>query len=331
MSHYDGIVVLHHRLIRKLGEGGFGSVFLAEHESAGRKAAVKILHPVFARDNALVQRFFGEMKAVGPSAVIDKENSGYLESGEPFYLIEFFAGMTTEQTEGADERADVYALGATIFNALAGRPPFVNQNSTEILPQCDAPSLRRFASWVPSGLDEVIARCLSAKVEERPASIALAWEAIATACPNRALADCEVPSIRKSGKPWLWAAAALLGAASVGMALALSDGTSTDGADAGSLVQAAWDAGPATPDAAVAVVDTPPVKRSTDPRCSVHNYLQRDNGIDSAEKAAAKLADFEVCLEEGQINDGQFVGLRESLIRDIGKFNRERRARGRAR
>lgn len=327
MSLYYGIVVLHYKLVCKLGEGACGSVFLAEHESLGRKAAVKILHPEFASDNALVERFWGELKVVGPNASIDLQHSGYLASGEPFYLVEFSAGMPSEETSHVDERADVYALGATVFTALSGAP-FAHQNSTKSLPQSEAPKLRTSERWVLSSVDEVLARCLSKNAEQRPASIALAWAAIAAASGDRVLADSEIPSLRKSVKPWLWAAVAVLATTIGGMALALRERSPTNGASSDTLVQAEWDARAPQPDAA-AVAETPPVKRSTDPRCSVYDYLQLNNGIDSAEKAEAKLADFEVCLKEGSITAGQFVGVRESLIRDMGRFNRKKRSKSR--
>ena len=117
---YEGTVVLNYRLTRKLGEGGFGTVYLAEHTDLGRKAACKILHREFASKPDVVDRFFREAKAVcaiGHRAIIDIENFGALPSGEPFYLMEYFPGASlAEHTEHAPLQP---AQLVTVFDAVA--------------------------------------------------------------------------------------------------------------------------------------------------------------------------------------------------------------------
>jgi len=53
-----------YRVMRELGEGGMGCVYLAEHALIGRKAAVKVLNPDIASDPEVVSRFFTEARAV---------------------------------------------------------------------------------------------------------------------------------------------------------------------------------------------------------------------------------------------------------------------------
>jgi eukaryotic-like serine/threonine-protein kinase len=92
---YEGSVVLNYRLTRKLGDGGFGEVYLAEQVDLGRLAACKILYREYASREELVARFFREAKAVcaiGHPAIIDVQNFGRLPGGEPFYLMEYFEG-----------------------------------------------------------------------------------------------------------------------------------------------------------------------------------------------------------------------------------------------
>src|SRR5215468_8047712 len=48
----------------KLGEGGMGTVYLAEHPSIGKRVALKVLHAEFASQPEIVRRFFNEAKAV---------------------------------------------------------------------------------------------------------------------------------------------------------------------------------------------------------------------------------------------------------------------------
>ncbi len=52
------------KIVRKLGRGGMGTVFLGEHAIIGSKVAVKILHPHLASNPQLVSRFYAEARAV---------------------------------------------------------------------------------------------------------------------------------------------------------------------------------------------------------------------------------------------------------------------------
>lgn len=51
------------RLLRRLGRGGMGEVYLAEQESLGRQVAVKVLRQTLATDAKYVQRFMHEARA----------------------------------------------------------------------------------------------------------------------------------------------------------------------------------------------------------------------------------------------------------------------------
>ncbi|MFC1610532.1 serine/threonine-protein kinase [Myxococcota bacterium] len=53
-----------YRLIKPLGEGGAGLVYLAEHTGIGRKVALKILRPELSLDSDTVRRFLEEARAV---------------------------------------------------------------------------------------------------------------------------------------------------------------------------------------------------------------------------------------------------------------------------
>ena len=51
------VIADRYHVIRKLGEGGKGQVYLAEHERMGRKSAVKVLHPGMVHDADAISRF----------------------------------------------------------------------------------------------------------------------------------------------------------------------------------------------------------------------------------------------------------------------------------
>src|SRR5713101_1091857 len=73
--------------------------------------------------------------------------------------------IAPEQAEGAQfgPAADIYSLGAILFNLLAGRPPFVGTNALSVIRQAaatPAPKLRSFAPSLGRDLETVVARCL---------------------------------------------------------------------------------------------------------------------------------------------------------------------------
>src|SRR5262245_17237104 len=59
--------------------------------------------------------------------------------------------------------ADVYSLGAVLFNVLAGRPPFLGSNLVSVIRQAfetQAPKLRSLAPSLDRDLETICARCL---------------------------------------------------------------------------------------------------------------------------------------------------------------------------
>src|SRR6187399_1852904 len=82
------------------------------------------------------------------------------------------AYMAPEQADGTgvDPRTDVYGLGAVLFTALCGRPPFeadtLQAVVLAVLTQ-EAPLIRTRNSVVPENLELVIQRAMSRKREER--------------------------------------------------------------------------------------------------------------------------------------------------------------------
>ena len=60
----NGETIGNFRLVRRLGRGGMGEVWLAEQQSIGTKVAVKLLLPEISEDAEHVQRFFNEARAV---------------------------------------------------------------------------------------------------------------------------------------------------------------------------------------------------------------------------------------------------------------------------
>ncbi len=84
-----------YKVLGKLGEGGMGVVYLAEHVFIEKKVAVKILSEDFARKGDLVARFMQEAKAaskIGHENIIDITDFGETASGSVFFVMEFLDG-----------------------------------------------------------------------------------------------------------------------------------------------------------------------------------------------------------------------------------------------
>ncbi|APR85165.1 serine/threonine protein kinase [Minicystis rosea] len=77
------------------------------------------------------------------------------------------AYMPPEQALGdvraLDRRSDVYALGATLYDVLAGRPPFVSEHPWKLLMSVaydDPPSLAQVKRGLPADLETIVMKCL---------------------------------------------------------------------------------------------------------------------------------------------------------------------------
>lgn len=53
-----------YKLIRQLGLGGMGLVYLARQENLDRDVAIKLMHPFLSTDKGFLQRFRREAKAM---------------------------------------------------------------------------------------------------------------------------------------------------------------------------------------------------------------------------------------------------------------------------
>jgi eukaryotic-like serine/threonine-protein kinase len=84
-----------------------------------------------------------------------------------------FAAPEQLRGEPLDLRADIYAVGATLYYLLTGQPPFDARDLRELVGRVigePAQSPRALRPEIPSGLAAVILRCLSKSPGQRPAS-----------------------------------------------------------------------------------------------------------------------------------------------------------------
>jgi len=92
-----GTEVLRYRLARLIGRGGMGSVYLGVQPEIGSRVAIKILSQECALEPDLVDRFFGEARAVNlirHENIVSVLDMAKLPDGRPFIIMEFIEGVT---------------------------------------------------------------------------------------------------------------------------------------------------------------------------------------------------------------------------------------------
>jgi serine/threonine-protein kinase len=267
-----------YRLVRLLGQGGMGAVYLAEHIEIGKRAAVKILNAQQANDEESVGRFLGEARLISglkhPS-IVDIYDCGLIEDVGRYILMEHLEGedlyvylkrrvavspaeaagigwqildaleaaheagvihrdlkppniflarwgrrtlvklldfgvaklldssqqsveltrtgmvvgtpayMAPEQAAGGkdpDGRLDLYSFGLILFEMVAGRRPFLSNNTNEMLVMQQVeqpPPPSAFAPGLPKAFERLIMGCLEKSVNDRPKNARILKEALA--------------------------------------------------------------------------------------------------------------------------------------------------------
>ena len=84
-----------YKIIRKLGEGGMGEVFAAEHVHIEKRFAVKLLRPEIVSNAEAVQRFRQEARSassIGHRNIIAIEDFGQLPDGRIYMCMELLNG-----------------------------------------------------------------------------------------------------------------------------------------------------------------------------------------------------------------------------------------------
>jgi eukaryotic-like serine/threonine-protein kinase len=330
-------------VVRLLGRGGASSVYLGRHSVIGTRAAIKVLHAEVAAVTGMAERFIQEARAsseLGSPHIPRYFDFGYLDTGQPFAVMEYLDGeslgariardepigveLTAEivgqvaramadvhakgiihrdlkpdnlfLTYGPDGRplvkildfgiakaispdasaaqtgiglmlgtpyycapeqalglaigpaCDIYALGATAFEMLAGRPPFLGAvvrvlgaKSTSA-----APPLRGLIPAAPEAVARTIDRMLALEPEGRQASMRgvadeiAAWPRAELSSGGRAIAapgsasatgdvarwtDGELAVAGESRwRGWWWKLAVALAGVGLGIALVVASG-----------------------------------------------------------------------------------------------------------
>ncbi|WAS97190.1 serine/threonine-protein kinase [Nannocystis punicea] len=84
-----------YRLLKRIGEGGMGSVYQAEHITIGRKLAIKVLSPEYGDSPEIIARFLQEARTASMlhhEHIVDITDFGYTKQGLAFLTMEYLEG-----------------------------------------------------------------------------------------------------------------------------------------------------------------------------------------------------------------------------------------------
>jgi serine/threonine-protein kinase len=107
-----------YRLLKQIGEGGMGRVFVAEHTRLGRQVALKMLRSEFAGNIEAVKRFFAEARAVNRikhENIIEVSDFIENEQGRSYYIMELLEGADLRNLQ---ERLGVIPLPRALRIAI---------------------------------------------------------------------------------------------------------------------------------------------------------------------------------------------------------------------
>ena len=118
-----GDVVDHFQLVRPVGRGGMGEVYLARDCRLGRRVALKVIHPERLGSSSAVDRFVKEARAtarLNHPHIVTIYHTGETR-GRPYLALEYLEGQTLRRRlqEGRCGRAEALRIGQAVAEAIA--------------------------------------------------------------------------------------------------------------------------------------------------------------------------------------------------------------------
>ena len=114
-----------YRVLDRIGEGGMGTIYVAEHLTLGKRVALKTVHPQFAGDGAVAERFAREATATAKldhPHVASAIDYGLLPEGGAYLVMQLVQGASLHDAMdryGAIGWPRACAIAAQIADALS--------------------------------------------------------------------------------------------------------------------------------------------------------------------------------------------------------------------
>lgn len=129
MGRQFGLILGNYRVLERIGSGGMGVVYKAEHLRLRRLVAIKVLSSISAEDPRSLSRFHAEMRAVGQLRhphIVGAYDCGEIADGQGtvlhYLVMEYVEGLNLERLvmeQGAFSLTRVCDLGLQLADALA--------------------------------------------------------------------------------------------------------------------------------------------------------------------------------------------------------------------
>jgi serine/threonine protein kinase len=107
-----------YRVVKPLGKGGMGAVYLAEHPMIGSRVAIKFLHPQYATDEKIVDRFLAEARAVnviGHDNILKILDLSVTEDNRHYFVMEFLHGRALQDLVKPDVPVGLDVTGSILL------------------------------------------------------------------------------------------------------------------------------------------------------------------------------------------------------------------------
>ncbi|HRK73860.1 MAG TPA: serine/threonine-protein kinase, partial [Rhodothermales bacterium] len=119
---------------------------------------------------------FGLAKLIDPQATI--AGNPLTQAGQAVGSLYYMSPEQVKGLDSVDQRTDIYSTGITMYEALAGRPPFEDVTATspyviqKKIVDGDVPAITSAAPGIPADLAKVINRAIQVRPDKRYASAA---------------------------------------------------------------------------------------------------------------------------------------------------------------
>src|SRR5262245_41114829 len=120
-----GTMVGAYRVEATIGEGGMGTVYLAEEPTIKKRVAIKVLKHAFVEDRVSAARFEREARAVNEirhPGIIDVFAIGELPDGRPYLVMSLLEGRSLRaelRARGQLEPAEAWRIAREVADALS--------------------------------------------------------------------------------------------------------------------------------------------------------------------------------------------------------------------
>jgi hypothetical protein len=163
-------------------------------------AAIGILHRDIKPSNCFVHR---DGRVLVGDFGLSVAAAGHGTSAGTVLGTPGFASPEQLRGSALDVRSDIYSVGATLFYLLAGRPPFDDRSTTDLLTKVasqPAPSLSALRPDVPRRFAQIVSRCLAKLPQDRYADYAALAAALT---PFSSARLKHAPLVRRALAGWI--------------------------------------------------------------------------------------------------------------------------------